>query len=82
MKKLLSILIGVNIVLGLQAQVRGNNIVVTVIPDHKDWTYRKGEKISFEVKVLQSSTLLDNVQIDYEMGPELYPDVKKSELLK
>ena len=82
MKKLLSILIGVNIVLGLQAQVRGNNIVVTVTPDHKDWTYRKGEKISFEVKVLQSSTLLDNVQIDYEMGPELYPDVKKSELLK
>ncbi|MQN35501.1 acetylxylan esterase, partial [Prevotella copri] len=26
----------------LSAQIRGNNIVVTVTPDHQDWNYRVG----------------------------------------
>ena len=26
---------------GLRAQIRGNNIVVTVEPNHKDWNYQK-----------------------------------------
>lgn len=29
--------------LGATAQIRGNEITVTVTPDHKDWTYRTGE---------------------------------------
>lgn len=67
---------------GVSAQIRGNNITVTVTPDHKDWNYKTGEKIEFTVCVLKSGTLLDNADISYEMGPEMYPDVKKDMTLK
>ncbi|MDY3673385.1 MAG: acetylxylan esterase, partial [Prevotella sp.] len=64
------------------AQIRGNNITVTVTPDHKDWTYRTGEKATFTICVLKSGTLLDNASISYELGPEMYPEVKKDMVLK
>ena len=41
----------------LSAQIRGNNIVVTVTPDHQDWNYRVGEKANFTVNVRKSGTL-------------------------
>ena len=63
--------------LSVKAQIRGNNIVVTVTPDHKDWNYKTGETAKFKVSVLRSGTLLDNVKVDYEAGPEMYPSVKK-----
>lgn len=78
MKKTLVLLLALMALLPLRAQIRGNNIVVTVTPDHKDWTYRVGEKCKFVVNVLRSSTLVDNVQVDFEAGPEMYPEVKKS----
>lgn len=65
------------VAVGVNAQIRGNNIVVTVEPDHKDWTYKVGEKANFTVEVRRSGTLIDNVKVDYEAGPEMYPDVKK-----
>lgn len=66
----------------IQAQIRGNNIVVTVTPDHKDWNYKVGEKATFKVNVLKSQTLLDDVKVYYEAGPVSFPDVKKEMLLK
>lgn len=63
--------------LTLKAQIRGNNITVTVTPDHKDWNYKVGETARFKVAVLRSGTLVDNVKVDYEAGPEMYPSVKK-----
>ena len=42
--------------LDLSAQIKGNNIVVTVIPDHQDWNYRVGEKANFTVNVRKSGT--------------------------
>ncbi len=68
--------------LGISAQVRGNNIVVTVTPDHQDWNYKVGEKANFVVNVRKSGTLLNDVKIDYEAGPVMYPQVKKSRNLK
>ncbi len=68
--------------LPVEAQIRGTNIVVTVQPDHQDWNYRVGEKCRFTVAVLRSSTLLNNVEVGYEAGPEMYPDVKKTAVLK
>ena len=82
MKKLLFVLFGLLMLLPVSAQIRGNNIMVMVSPDHKDWNYRVGEKAHFEVSVLKSSTLIDNVEISYEAGPEMYPDVKKTTVLK
>ena len=82
MKKLLTLLLVVMVSLQLSAQIRGNNIMVTVQPDHQDWTYKTGEKATFTVNVLKSGTLLDNVSIDLAAGPEMYQDVKKSMVLK
>ncbi len=59
------------------AQIRGNNIQVNVVPDHQDWHYQLGETATFKVSVTKSATLLDNVTVDYEAGPEMYQDVKK-----
>ena len=82
MRKLLFLILFVTVLLPVSAQIRGNNIVVTVQPDHKDWNYKVGEKAHFTVNVLKSSTLVDNVEISYEAGPEMYPDVKKTVVLK
>lgn len=82
MNRLLTFLFLVVTSLQMSAQIRGNNIVVTVEPDHKDWNYKTGEKASFVVEVRKSGTLIDGVSIDYAAGPEMYQDVKKSLMLK
>ena len=71
---LLTMFIGV---LPVVAQIRGNSIQVTVVPDHQDWRYEVGETATFKVCVTKSNTLLDNVTVDYAAGPEMYQDVKK-----
>jgi cephalosporin-C deacetylase-like acetyl esterase len=81
-KKLLTLLLVVMVSFQLSAQIRGNNIMVTVQPDHQDWTYKTGEKATFTVNVLKSGTLLDNVSIDLAVGPEMYQDIQKSMVLK
>ena len=82
MKKTLMCLLMLVALLPATAQIRGNNIVVTVEPDHQDWTYKVGEKAHFIVEVRRSGTLLDNVSIDYAAGPEMYQTEKKSMTLK
>lgn len=77
MKKIFLIFFALLLAVGLKAQIRGNNIVVTVEPDHKDWTYRVGEKAGFTVEVRRSGTLVSDVKVDYEAGPEMYPEVSK-----
>ena len=58
----------------MAAQIRGYNIVVSVTPDHQDWNYEVGETAVFTIRVLRSSTLMDDVAIEYEQGPEMYPE--------
>ena len=82
MKKLLVLFLSLMAFSSLSAQIRGSEIMVTVQPDHQDWTYKTGEKATFIINVLKSGTLLDNVSIDYAAGPEMYQDVKKSVVLK
>lgn len=67
---------------GVSAQIKGNNIEVTVTPDHQDWNYKVGEKAKFVVNVRKSGTLLDQVKVSYEAGPVMYPSVKKETILK
>ena len=45
------------LMLPVVAQIRGNNITVTVQPNHQDWKYKVGEKATFVVSVLKSGTL-------------------------
>ena len=78
MKKSIVLLLLVTIMLPLHAQIRGSEITVMVTPDHQDWTYRVGETCRFTVSVLRSGTLIDNALVDFEAGPEMYPEVKKT----
>lgn len=68
--------------LSISAQIRGTNIVVSVTPDHQDWNYKVGEKASFVVNVRKSGTLQNQVKIDYEAGPVMYPNTQKTLILK
>lgn len=61
------------------AQIRGNNIAVTVTPDHSDWNYKVGETAKFTISVLRSGTPIENATIVYEAGPEMYPVGGKKE---
>ena len=82
MKRLLFVLLAVVTMLPINAQIKGNNIVVTVEPDHEDWNYRVGETAKFTVEVRRSGTLVSDVSIDYTTGPEMYQDTKKTVTLK
>jgi cephalosporin-C deacetylase-like acetyl esterase len=82
MKRLAFLLLTVLTMLPIEAQIRGNSIVVTVEPDHQDWNYRVGEIAKFTVEVRRSGTLVNDVTIDYATGPEMYPDTKKTVTLK
>ena len=82
MKRLLLFLLTAFIVQSVGAQIRGNNIVVTVEPDHQDWNYRIGETAKFTIEVRRSGTLMGDVSIDYAVGPEMYQDEKKTITLK
>ena len=81
MKKVLTIIM-LFVAVCVEAQIRGTNITVTVTPDHKDWTYKTGENIGFTISVMKSGTLLDDVKVSYEMGPDMYPDTRKEMTLK
>lgn len=77
MKRLSFVITLLLLTVHLSAQIRGYHVAVTVTPDHQDWNYRVGETATFTVNVRQSGTLLNNVTVDYEAGPDLYPDQKK-----
>lgn len=64
--------------LSVSAQNGWSSINVAITPDHKDWNYSTGETAGFKVEVQRSGTTIDNVEVDYEAGPEMYPTVKKS----
>ena len=82
MNRLVIFLFALMTLLPVGAQIRGNNIIVTVEPDHQDWNYQVGETAAFTVEVRRSGTLVSGVSIDYAAGPEMYQDVKKSLTLK
>jgi cephalosporin-C deacetylase-like acetyl esterase len=82
MKKIVLFILMLTLLMPANAQVRGNSIVVSVQPDHKDWNYKVGEKARFTVSVLRSSTFVDNVEVSYEAGPEMYPEVKETKMLR
>ena len=77
MKRLSFVITLLLLTVHLSAQIRGYHVAVTGTPDHQDWNYRVGETATFTVNVRQSGTLLNNVTVDYEAGPDLYPNQKK-----
>lgn len=65
----------------LYGQAGSPLVKVIVSPDHQDWKYSLNEKATFSVQVIQNGNLMENVTIDYETGPEGFPDVNKSGVL-
>jgi cephalosporin-C deacetylase-like acetyl esterase len=65
----------------VQAQPAQKLVSVVISPDHADWQYRSGEEASFHVQVLQFGSLLKNVTVDYELGPEFFPSTEKKDVL-
>lgn len=58
-------------------------VQVMVTPDRSDWTYQKGDRPEFTVRVLKNNVSLDGVTVNYEYGPELMKAEKSgSESLK
>lgn len=82
MKRLTTILLLAFFAVVAFSQIRGTSITVSVTPDHKDWTYKVGEKATFTVCVMKSGTLFPDAEISYELGPEMYPTEKKTMTLK
>jgi cephalosporin-C deacetylase-like acetyl esterase len=78
MKKFFSLVWLMAISVIAMAQIKGNNIVVLVQPDHSDWTYAVGQTAHFTVSVLKSGTPLAGVTVGYAAGPEMYQDQKKN----
>lgn len=78
MKRILSLLFLFCLFISASAQIRGNEIRVVVTPDHSDWTYKTGETATFLIQVYKAQCLLENAVIDYELGPEMYPESQKS----
>lgn len=53
-------------------------INVMVSPDRPDWKYRAGEEVKFTVQLFRNGNLLKDAVVDYELGPEAFPEVVKS----
>jgi hypothetical protein len=52
-------------------------------PNAKDWTYSVGQNAAVDVSVLKFGVPLEDVTINYEIGPEmLAPDRKEILVLK
>lgn len=65
-------------------KLNAQNIVnISVVPDHKDWNYKIGEKVKFTISVYKFMSLLNDVEITYKVGKERMPaSVAKTEFLK
>lgn len=65
-------------VVGAQPAVQPVSIQVT--PSHADWTYKTGEEVVFNVLVLKGGHPLKGTTINYEVGWEKMPPLKKGSL--
>ena len=81
--KLLSVLIGLLMVLGVSAQPALQKVQLVLVPNHENATYRLGEQAKFKVIALDCGVMLNDIQVDYEVSEDLMPaHVKKSITLK
>ncbi len=62
------------------AQPSEQFIKVVVAPDHTNWIYTPGEKVKFNITVLQNGNAIKNATIKYTIGPEKMDAVKKDSL--
>lgn len=59
------------------SQPAETSVKVLVAPTHTDWLYKTGERVKFNISVYQNGSLVEDVKIRYEIGPEKRPPGKK-----
>jgi cephalosporin-C deacetylase len=65
----------------VQAQPSEKYIKVIVAPNHADWLYETGEKVTFRVTVLKDGNPIHGININYEIGPEMMDVIKSGAVL-
>ena len=81
LNRFFSVLLLSGIVQFCYAQPTEQFIKVIVAPDHTDWTYTPGEKVKFNITVLQNGNAVKNAIVKYETGPEKMDPEKKDSLV-
>lgn len=76
---LLVSMLGTAVSVGAQPAQKLINVVVS--PDHTDWKYKVKDNVTFTVQVFKNGNLLKDVTVNYETGPEYFPDVKKQDIV-
>lgn len=55
------------------ARQRVASVQIVVSPDHRDWTYKAGEKAKFTVTVMADNGPLEGVTVSYRVAPDMMP---------
>ena len=77
MKKLLSTISLLFIVITLWSQPKEQMIKVLVAPDHTDWLYKPGETVKFNIRITKNNIPLQNSNDYYEHSYEMKTQHKK-----
>ena len=77
MKKLLSTISLLFIVITLWSQPKEQMIKVLVAPDHTDWLYKPGETVKFNIRITKNNIPLQNANAYYELSYDMMPPLKK-----
>ena len=75
-RECLILLLAVLWVSEINAQPREKFIKVVVAPDHSDWIYQSGEKVTFRISVLKDGIPIQGIDINYEIRPEMMKNIK------
>ena len=81
LKRSVTLLITFFLTLNLMSQIRGNEVMVLISPNHTDWNYQLGEEAIFNISVLKDACPMPQAEVDIEAGPVMYPDVKRSKVI-
>ena len=81
LKRSVTLFITFFLTLNLMSQIRGNEVLVLISPNHTDWNYQLGEEAIFNISVLKDACPMPQAEVDIEAGPVMYPDVKRSKVV-
>lgn len=68
-------------IISVDAQPAQKLVNVVVSPDKADWQYHVKEPVTFTIQVFRNENLLKDVVVDYEVGPEFFPNEKKQDVV-
>ena len=70
-RNLFSVILALILSISISAQPRRELVKVIVTPNHSNWTYEVGEQAEFSITVLKNNVLLEGIEINYVIQPEL-----------